>query len=172
MCTHLYRVVERWAQTHRLPAEFLASLEQDAPWVFCGDGMSEELAFELLGDVFSRFNLGEVEARAFARLLNAHTEFEAPSEVPERLAVSEKLEALLGRWHRTGQAGGIAMWLSENSTASFKPTVHVHSGVLPPQQLIVELKAVAAECPYYDQLAFVGPSNEELAVVGLRANDG
>jgi hypothetical protein len=134
--------------------------------------MSEELATELLADVFPRFNLGDAEARALARLLNAHTEYEAPSEVPERLAVSEKLEVLLGKWHRAGQAGGIAMWLSDNSTASFKPTVHVHSGVLPPQQLIMELKAVAAECPYYDALVFVGPSHEELAVVELRANDG
>ncbi len=172
MCTHIHRAVQRWAREQGLAAPFLAALEQDAPWVFCGDGLSEELASELLADVFPQFKLGESEARLFARLLNALSEFEAPSEVPERLAASERIVELLNGWQPDDRVSERAMWLGYESTASFRPTVHIASGALPPQQLIAELESAARQCPYYDALVFMGPSNQELAVVELRPNDG
>jgi hypothetical protein len=163
-------IVERWALANGLPARFLPSLERDAPWVFCSDGMSEELAPQLLAEVFAPYNLSATDAQLFARLLNAHTEYEAPSQVPERVASAEKMKQLLIAWQATAQPGEPGMWLG--STASFGPTVHVAGTTLPPKRLIVELQAAAQECPYYNRLVFAGPGMQELAIIELRSNDG
>jgi hypothetical protein len=172
LSSHIHLAVRRWAREHRLPAPFLATLEQDAPWVFCGDGLSEELASELLADVFPRFNLGDPEARLFARLLNEFSEDETSWEAGERVDASEKIDAVLNSWDNDDPVDGRAMWLSSQSSLSSRPTVHVTSGVLPPNQFISELRSVAKECHYFEALVFMGPSNEELAVIQLHPKDG
>lgn len=151
-----------------MSSEFAPTLEREAPWLFCGDGMSEDLAPELLGDLFAPYGLDAAAAKQFARMLNAHAEFgEDSTEVPDRLAAGAEIEKLLVEAQKN-QRGEPLMWLQ--SAATFRPTISVQGGAMPSDELVARLVAAARECQYFSALVFESYPHpfKKLAAIDLR----
>src|SRR5687767_4426782 len=97
--------VRFWSHQVGRDPHVAAELEELVPWVFCGEGVSEQLAPSLFAEAMGPLQLSERDVRLLARALNAYTEWEPgdPTDVPDRQATADKLSDLV---RQAGRARG------------------------------------------------------------------